>query len=70
MQERQIDGGATAGAQIVGYALIDLAEDGMMSSCLNSYGLQDPVVELDVTRTSGTEKIRTTFLYFQPRAVA
>jgi len=70
VQERQIDGGATAGAQIPGYALVDLIEDGMMSSALNTYGLQDPFLELDVTRTSGTEKIKATFLFYQPRAIA
>jgi len=70
VQERQIDGGASAGAQIAGYALVDLAEDGMLSSCLNTYGLQDPFMEFDVTRTSGTEKVRATFVFYQPRAVA
>jgi hypothetical protein len=70
VQEYQLDGGASAGAQIPGYALLDFAVDGMKSSLLNTYALQDPTLELDVTRTSDTEKVNVSFLFYQPRAVA
>lgn len=70
VQEYQLDGGPSLGSAPAGYNFLDLSEDGMMSSLLNTYGLQDPFLELDVTRTSGTEKVSCWFLFYQPRAVA
>lgn len=65
----QLDGGATAGAQIVGYALLDFTEDGMLSTALNVNALNALDLILDVTRTGNTENIRITYVFFNPRSL-
>lgn len=58
------------GAAIDGYAFLPMIEDGMLSSGLNTLALNTLEVVLDVTRTSGTELIRNTMLFFEPRDLA
>ncbi len=53
-----------------GYAFVPFVEDGMVSSALNTLALNTLEVSLDVTRTSGTELIRNTMLFFEPRDLA
>lgn len=63
----QIDGVSNNGA-LSGYAFIDLTEDGQISSALNTYDLQTIQLIFDVTRTSGTELIRASYVFFEPLA--
>ena len=64
----QLDGGASGGSGIIsGYAYLDLTEDGMMSSALNTLDLNVLQLILDVTVGSGTNRvIRLTYLYYEP----
>lgn len=55
------------GTGIEGYAFLPLIEDGMLSSGLNTLDLNTLEVVLDVTRTSGTELVRSTYVFFEPR---
>lgn len=69
----QLDGGAGGGSgRITGYAYLDLLEDGRLSSAINTEALNELKLSLDVTRTSGVEIIRMTYVFFKPlrRAVA
>lgn len=63
----QLDGGASPGAQIPGYAYLPLIEGGMLSSALNTNALNDLRLILNVTRTSGTEIVHVTYDFLVPR---
>jgi hypothetical protein len=58
------------GTGIEGYAFLPIIEDGMLSSGLDTLSLNTLEVILDVTRTSGTEIIKTNMLFFEPRDAA
>ena len=64
-QRYQLDS-ATLGGRITGYGFIDLLEDGRMSSAINAEALNELKLTLDVTRTSGTEIVRATYLFYKP----
>jgi hypothetical protein len=66
VQEYQLDGGAAPTNVITGYAFLDVTEDGLMSSALASTDMNALDLVLDVTRTSGTEVIRMTHVYYKP----
>lgn len=55
---------------IEGYCFLPLIEDGMLSSALNTLALNTLEVVLDITKTSGTEVIRSTFVFYEPRDAA
>lgn len=63
----QLDGGASTGAQIPGYAYLSLSENGMFSSVLNINALNKAQLILAVTRTSGTETVQVLWDFFEPR---
>lgn len=65
--EFQLDGGAAVGAQIPGYAYLDLSENGMFSSTLNINALNKAQLILDVTLGAGTQTVRPVYDFFQPR---
>lgn len=54
------------GQQIPGYAYLDLTEDGLLSSALNTFDLNVLQLLLDITRTSDTELIRASYIFFEP----
>lgn len=54
-------------ASKAGYLFLDFTEDGQISTALNTYGLNALDLMFDVTRTSGTEKLRVLYQFFQPR---
>jgi len=62
-----LDGAAVIGGRLPGYAFLDLTENGMFSSALNINALNKAQLVLDVTRTSGTEKVRVSYVFFEPR---
>lgn len=66
VQDYQLDGASVVGSQIPGYAMLDVTEDGYMSSCLNTYLTNKVQTVLDVTRTSGTELVQLTYEFFEP----
>lgn len=68
IHEYVIDGGDATTGQNVGYAYLPLQENHMFSSALNINGLNRAVIELDVTRTSGTETVHALYDFFEPRA--
>jgi len=61
---------ATAFDSIDGYAFLPLAEDGMLSSGLNTLALNTLEVILDISFISGTQILRSTFVFFEPRDAA
>jgi hypothetical protein len=63
----QLDGGATTGAQIPGYAYLSFVENGMFSSVLNINALNKAQLILTVTKTSGTENVQALWDFFEPR---
>jgi hypothetical protein len=63
----QLDGGATTGAQIPGYAYLPFVENGMFSSVLNVNALNKAQIILTVARTSGTENVQVLWDFFEPR---
>jgi hypothetical protein len=63
----QLDGGATIGAQIPGFAYLALIEGGMISSALNTNALNDLRLILNVTNTSGTQVVHVTYFWLVPR---
>ena len=63
----QIDGGASAGAQIPGYLYLPFMENGMISSALNTNALNNLLLTFNVTRTSGTEIVGVTYDFLEPR---
>jgi len=63
----QLDGGAAGGSgRITGYAYVDLLEDGRLASAINAEALNELKFVLDVTKTSGVEIIRATYVFFKP----
>ena len=70
--EYQLDGPGVGAANtgLVGYGFIDLTEDGLMSSALNTLDLNALDYVLDVTRTSGVELVRMTSVFYEPILVA
>lgn len=62
-----LDGAAVAGGRITGYAFLDLTDNAMFSSALNINALNKATLVLDVTRTSGTERIRVSYVFYEPR---
>lgn len=68
VRERSVDGGAASTGRIAGYALIDLIENGMLSSAPNLKAMVDPKLIFDVTLPAGTTRvIRLTFVYYDVR---
>lgn len=67
VQKYQIDGGASAGAQIPGFLYLPFIENGMLSSCLNTNALNNLLVTLDVTYGSGTQIVGVTYDFVEPR---
>lgn len=64
-------GSPTVGGQIVGYGLIDFMEDGLLSSCINTYDLTKLQAVFNVTLGSGTTRlIRLTYEFYEPLAEA
>lgn len=73
VQRYQLDAGAGGGSgRITGYAYVDLLEDGRLASAINTEALNEFKLSLDVTRTSGTEIMRATYVFYKPlrRAVS
>lgn len=62
-----LDGGASAGAQIPGYAFLDLMENGQIASALQTNALNDLRLILAVTRTGNTEIVHVTYDWLVPR---
>lgn len=58
--------GGTAASVMNGFLYIDLTEDGMISSALNTLDLNSLQLIFDTTFTSGTEKIQIGYLFFEP----
>lgn len=63
----QLDGGATAGAQIPGWAYLPLHENGMFSSMLNLNALNKAQLIFDVTFGAGTQTLAVLYEWFEPR---
>jgi len=72
VQRYQLDGAAVVGNRITGYAYLDLLEDGRMAAAINTEALNELKLVMDVTKTSGVETLRSTYVFFKPlrRAVA
>lgn len=70
--EYQLDGPGIGGSNtgLVGYAVVDVTEDGLMTSALNTLDLNALDYVLNVTRTSGAELVRMTSIYYEPILVA
>jgi hypothetical protein len=69
----QLDGGVAGGSgRITGFAYLDFIEDGRMAAAINTEALNEFKLSLDVTRTSGAEIVRMTYVFYKPlrRAVA
>lgn len=66
----QIDQTATAavGDKLAGYAYIDLTEDGLMSSALNTLDLNQLQLIYDVTVGSNNPIIRASYIFYEPLA--
>lgn len=63
----QLDGGATPGAQIPGYAYLSFVENGMFSSPINVNALNQTLLELNVSFTGGqTQVVRVLYDFFEP----
>ena len=62
----QLDGAAVVGNQIPGYAMLDLVEDGMFSSLINTFDLNELLLRFDVTSGAGTQIIAVTYEFFEP----
>jgi hypothetical protein len=71
VQRYQLDGAAAFGGRIIGYAFVDLLEDGRMASAINTEALNELKFVLDVT-TQANATLRATYVFFKPlrRAVA
>lgn len=68
VRENRVDGGAAGTQRIAGYAIIDLIENGMLSSAPNLKAMIDPKLIFDVTLPSGTTRlIRVTYAYYEVR---
>jgi len=62
-----------ATGRLLGYAFVDLLEDGRLASAINTEALNELKLTLDVTLGGGTTRVlRATYLFFKPlrRAVA
>ena len=55
---------------VTGYAYLDVTEDGLMSSTLNTLDLNALDLILDVTFGTGTQIVRMTHLFYEPIIVA
>lgn len=67
LQKYQVDTGGTFGQPIAGFCYLPFMENGMLSSCLNTNALNNLLITLDVTRTSGTEVVGVTYDFIEPR---
>jgi hypothetical protein len=65
-----IDGGDATTGQDVGYAYLDLTENGMFSSALNINALNKAQLKADVTSGSGTQLVHLLYDFFEPRGDA
>lgn len=63
----QMDGAAVVGGRISGYAYLDLTDNAMFSSALNINALNKAQLMLDVTRTGNTERVRVSWVFYEPR---
>ena len=61
----QIDS-STFGNGINGYVFLDLTEDGMISSALNTYNLNTLQVLYDVNATGSARFIRQNYIFYEP----
>lgn len=70
--EYQLDGPGVGAANtgLVGYAFIDLPEDGLMSSALNTLDLNALDYILNVTFGAGVQLVRMTSIFYEPILVA
>lgn len=64
----QLDGGASAGAQIPGYVYIPLLDNGQFSGALNTNELNKLQLILDVTFGAGTQLVQVLYDFFEPRS--
>lgn len=62
-----IDGGDANTGQDVGYAYLDLSENGMFSSALNINALNKAQLKMDVTSGTGTQQVHVLYDFFEPR---
>lgn len=67
IEEFVLDGGDATTGQVVGYTFVNLTENHMFSAALNINGLNKAQILLDVTRTSGTERIHALYDFYEPR---
>jgi hypothetical protein len=65
-----VDGGNATTGQEVGYAYLDLSENGMFSSALNINALNKAQLRCDVTSGAGTQLIHLLYDFFEPRGDA
>lgn len=63
----KLDGAAVLGNQIPGYAYLALDDNHQFSSILNINALNKAKLAFDVTRTSGTEILRVSYDFYEPR---
>lgn len=64
----QVTAAPTLGANqqlVTGYGYLDLTEDGLMTSCLNTLGLNVLQLILDVTTAAGAI-VRATYIFYEP----
>jgi len=66
VRDFQLDGAAVVGNQIPGYALLSLAEDGLFSSLINTFDLNELILRFDVTFGAGVQLITVTYEFFEP----
>ena len=67
--EYSVDG-TTTNSGLDGYYYLDLTEDGLMSSCLNTFDLNVLQLIIDAALPSGTRVYRVTYVYFEPITAA
>ena len=62
----QLDGAAVVGNQIPGWGMIDLSEDGLFSSLINTFDLNELLLRFDVTFGAGVQQIGILYEFFEP----
>ena len=67
--EYSVDG-TTTDSGLDGYFFLDLTEDGLMQSALNTFDLNVLQLILDATVPSGSRVYRVTYIYFEPITAA
>jgi hypothetical protein len=66
LRDYQLDGALVVGNQIPGYAMIDLSEDGMFASLINTFDLNELILRLDVTFGAGVQRVNVLYEFFEP----